>query len=117
MGLIAEKADPNDFGFDVSVTTLRDIQRNLKYRWVLQHNLHWWKEIQNRLAQDYKFWSGVDSIGWILDIDMDRINESGSKRFLTSLRSVKHRIRDAIPRPARRNLRSIQSWIKRRSVH
>ncbi|WP_294130182.1 hypothetical protein [uncultured Clostridium sp.] len=80
MGIIAEKVDPNQLGFNINKDTIMNIKRNWKYKWnVHGPNIMHWNDVKERFMESEELWKGTE-LEWILKIDF--FKEGNFKRTL-----------------------------------
>lgn len=78
-GIIAEKANPREFGFDID--NINKIEDELKHKIVLSNILiPLWKDIQNRFIENKEFL--YEQYKWIYKINFDNINNNCRKNFI-----------------------------------
>lgn len=76
MGLIAEKVNPNDHGFDINEDTINKIKFNLKKNWILESaGIGLWYEIKDKFKKEKDFWKDVKCMTWILNINFSKLNK------------------------------------------
>lgn len=76
MGLIAEKINPNEHGFNFDKNKLNKLEVNLKYNWILSQSLIGaWNQIKDKFTKDKQFWEKNRDVDWILDINFNKINK------------------------------------------
>ena len=90
LGLVAEGADPNDYGFDIEESDFEDIMYDLKHRYFVRED--YFKLIQERMLENYEQLELNDSLEWFINADLDQINNS----ILKKLRRFKYRFRDRV---------------------
>lgn len=92
-GIIAEKANPYELGFDID--DIDKIEKELKYKIVLSNILiPLWKDIQNRFIDNKEFL--YEQYRWIYDVDFDNINNNFRKKYLNKLYRVIYKIKRKI---------------------
>ena len=75
MGIIAERLDPNKFGFNVTDSIVNNIKININKKWVFsQMTLTFWSDIQNRFNENKQYWKNYSILKWILHIDFNKNN-------------------------------------------
>ena len=72
MGIVAEKQNPRDYGFDISDEEIGTIKDNLKNE--LEKNkkaICLWKNVQDRCYENKEYISKNENYKWILDFDFE----------------------------------------------
>ena len=66
--ILLSNGNPNNFGFNVSEQTYKDIHKFLKYTKV---NKGFWQPIQDKFRQNASYWRTQPDIAWILDLKLN----------------------------------------------
>lgn len=88
MEIVAENADPNDYGFQCDSETYKQIETDLKWKIFLFHTKHW-EAIQKRFVENAKDLKKRREFAWVYSINMKRINKRFSKRLLRKAKYLK----------------------------
>lgn len=92
-GIIAEKANPKEYGFDID--NINKIENELKYKIVLSNILvPLWKDIQNRFIENKSFL--YEKYRWIYEIDFDNINNNFRKKYINRFYEIIYKIKRKI---------------------
>ena len=67
--ICANHGDPNEFGFNVTADTYRNIKEYLKHHYI---NKGFWTPIQMQFRKEKEFWKKDPDIAWILDCKFNR---------------------------------------------
>lgn len=70
MSIIANKADPNDFGFHMDENTMVAIKEYLHINTV---NLGFWKNIQDAFVKEADFWRRDPRFAWFVDFKINNV--------------------------------------------
>lgn len=80
-GLIAEKANPKDYGFYIS--DLKKIEKDMKRRIILSNILiPLWKDVQNKFIENKDSLYKNSNYKWIYEMDFDSINNTFRKQYI-----------------------------------
>jgi hypothetical protein len=66
--IIANHADPNDYGFNIDERGYKKMHRYLKYHFI---NDAFWEENRKTFLKESSFWEKNKKMSWILDIDFN----------------------------------------------
>lgn len=89
-GLLAEKCDPNDYGFNCSKSHLKRIICDIKKKIIISRFcIPLWKDIQNRFIDDAEYWKNNEFVSEMLSLDFDNINNVFYKRLVLKIRLLK----------------------------
>lgn len=64
MGILAEKKDPNDYGFKVNDKTFENIKENINEFSKNKITNVLWVSIQEKFLEDKNYWSNDKNIKW-----------------------------------------------------
>lgn len=70
MGILAEKKDPNDYGFKVNDKTFENIKENINEFSKNKITNVLWVSIQEKFLEDKNYWSNDKNIKWFLEINL-----------------------------------------------
>ena len=87
--IIACKRNPNDFGFYITNKEIKEIKKFFKTVELQGTSIRHWKEIQNRMLEDKKYFKKMKHAKWIMKFNFDKVklkdfkkemwNENGEK--------------------------------------
>jgi len=75
LGILAEKQDPNLFGFDFNEVLLEDIyekindSQNYGKKWDIYKG-NYWKDIFRRFQEDSEYWKEKENFQWIFNLEL-----------------------------------------------
>ncbi len=70
MGIIAEKKDPNHYGFKVNDNTFENIRENINEFSKNKITNILWMSIQEKFLEDKEYWDNNENIKWFLEINL-----------------------------------------------
>lgn len=79
-GIIAEKSNPKEFGFDYTENQFTKIEQELKNKIHISHFKYHWKYIQNRFIENQSDLTKNKNLEWIYTVNFDTINNSPMKQ-------------------------------------
>ena len=79
MGILAEGANPQIYGFSYGNGKIAQIGLDIKYTIkISQPNIFFWKDIQNRFKENVPYMSAPKELRWIYNFNFDKVNEKPS---------------------------------------
>ncbi len=88
-GFLVAGVNPIDYGFDRFDFDFNRIEIKLKYKWILSdQDILFWKNIQESAFKILKEESGVHNVGWIKNVNFDKINNNVIKRLRVLKRKI-----------------------------
>ncbi|HIU51998.1 MAG TPA: hypothetical protein IAB70_05205 [Candidatus Merdicola faecigallinarum] len=78
--LIACKEDPKKFGFPITEKEIRDIKKFFKKEEVQGTAVRHWKEIQNKMLEDQKYFKKLRYAKWIMKFNFDKTKRKDFKK-------------------------------------
>ncbi|GEM_PF-169264 len=106
MGIMAEHAEPQQFGFNIDGKTLKNFRKQLQHNWEIPP-INSWKGIQNRFLSKREYWNNVDEVSWILTYDFENNNRSIIKRG----RRIKAYLISMIPVPLKNFIKKFLAYL------
>ena len=87
--IIALKRNPRDYGFNISDKEIKNIRKFFKKEELQGTSIRHWKEIQNKMIEDKKYFKKLKYAKWIMKFNFDKVklkdfkkekwNENGEK--------------------------------------
>ena len=112
LGLLAEKVDPQKFGFTYSKDKLRNIVEDIKREMIIPKScIPLWKDIQLKFLQNMNHWRDDEDLNWILYVDFDQINSTVFKKQKILMNKIKANIKYLIHwESLKMKFRLIRKW-------
>lgn len=78
--ILAEKRNPRDYGFDITDKEIKEMKKYFKNEELQGTSIRHWKEIQNKMLEDKKYFKKLKHAKWIMKFNFDKVKRKDFKR-------------------------------------
>lgn len=78
--IIACKRNPRTFGFDITDKEIKEMKKYFKKEELQGTSIRHWKEIQNKMLEDKKYFKKLKYVKWMMKFNFDKIKQKDFKK-------------------------------------
>lgn len=78
--IIACKRNPRNFGFDITEKEIKEMKEYFKKEELQGTSIRHWKEIQNKMLEDKKYFKKLKHSKWIMKFNFDKVKQKDFKK-------------------------------------
>ena len=90
LGLVAEGADPNDYGFVWNISSIGKCRKDFENR--IEIDKYFYDPIQERMKENRANIPDIDCYKWFSDMDLSKVNNRFPKNLKRTLKKIKRKM-------------------------